>query len=614
MIQKHNILIGSILVITLCVYLQSLSFDFVNWDDDYYVINNLQVTNPTTENLVKFFIEGNTANYHPITMLSLTLNYVLGGENAFGYHLFNLIFHLINSLLLYIWVKKTWPKQDYLPFFVAGVFALHPMHVESVAWISSRKDVLFFCFYFLGLINYHQYCQQNKKKRLGLTLLFFILSGLSKPTAVIFPFHLLLVDYLLERKLSIRILTEKVPFGIVSVLIGLATIYVQTDAGAVSIETYSILERVQLASYAINSYVAKFLLPLDLSSFYPYPSIPFVGLVSLAPVLFLGFTGLCIWRWKAHRGVVFGMLFFLSSIALLVQLVTVGSTIISERYTYLAYVGLSIAVYFILEALFFSRIEKKEPVAISIGVVLLLFSLLSFNRAKVWENGETLWTDAINKFPEVAGSWGGRGVYYRLQKQYSKALQDLNQAVKLNPNEAMFYSNRGNIYFDLGRDEEAMYDYNNCIRLDSTDENAFANRGAIFGRKGQYTAALSDLSHALFLDPDFINAYMNRGIIYGQLNQHTQAKTDFKKCLYLEPDNDAIWNALAVEHQHLGEFDSSVVVLNQAIELNPMQGIYFFNRGISFRLLRNQALANTDFNRAQNLGIEVNPGYYQAIN
>lgn len=612
--QKHKKLLAGILIVTLFVYFQSLSFDFVNWDDDYYVINNLEVTNPTMENLVSFFTQGNTANYHPITMLSLAFNYALGGENAFGYHLFNLIFHVFNTALLYIWVRRIWPTREYLPLFIAGIFALHPMHVESVAWISSRKDVLFFCFYFLGLLSYQEFHKSSTRKYLIGALLFFIFSALSKPTAVIFPIHLLLMDYLQSREFSIKLILEKVPFFMVSVLIGLATVLVQTDAGAVNVDAYSVIERLQLASYALNMYVAKFIAPIHLSSFYPYPSRPFEILVSIAPIIFAAGLGGVLWKWRQNRNVVFGILFFLSSLALLVQLVTVGSTIISERYTYLAYIGLSLAIYFVLEDVAFKKLKTEKTLSFAFMFVLIGFSLVSFNRVKVWKNGETLWTDAIEKFPEVAGSWGGRGVYYRMEKKYSKALKDLNQAVTLNPNEAMFYSNRGNIFFDLGQDDNALFDYNNCIRLDSTDENAFANRGAIFGRRGQYDEAVQDLSRAIDLDPDFVNAYMNRGIIYSVLNQREQAKKDYQKCVELEPDNHGIWNAVAVEYQYLGSFDSSVMVLNTAIQLEPNEGIYYFNRGISYRLLGDQASANADFDYATTLGVQVDPGYYQPIN
>ncbi|MEP1490050.1 MAG: tetratricopeptide repeat protein [Algibacter sp.] len=611
---NHKILLSGILAITLLVYFQTFYFDFVNWDDDFYVINNLQVTNPSLENILLFFTQGNTANYHPVTMLSLTLNYVLGGENALGYHIFNLIFHLFNSILLYLWVKKLWPDKQLLPFLIAGVFALHPMHVESVAWISSRKDVLFFFFYFLGLLNYHTYIKCKKTKHLLITLLFFVLSALSKPTAVIFPIHLLLVDYLFERKFVFRLVLEKIPFILISILVGLATVYVQNDAGAVNIDAYSFIERIQLASYAINLYVVKFLFPISLSSFYPYPFRPFDTIVTLAPVFLLIIGGLTIWRLRANRNVVFSVFFFLISLILLVQLVTVGSTIISERYTYLAYIGLSLGLFFIVEHFFSKTIDFNDTKVFGMIVVLLIvFSLVSFNRIKVWKNGETLWTDAIKKFPEVAGSWGGRGVYYRLKKNYTKALSDLNQAVRLNPNEPMFYSNRGNIYFDLGKDSKALFDYNNCLRLDASDVNALANRGAIYGRKKAYDKAITDLNDAIKLKPDFVTAYMNRGIIHSQMNEHEKSKSDFRKCLEMEIENDEIWNALAVEHQHLGEFEASIIVLDTVIDLRPNIGVYYLNRGISFRLLGNQTSANLDFDQARKLGVEVNLGYYEPI-
>ena len=612
--QQHTIFLSLIVLLTFLVYFQTFSFDFVNWDDDYYVINNLQVTNPTIENLLLFFTEGNTANYHPLTMLSLTFNYWIGGEKAGGYHIFNLLFHLINTALLYTWIRKVWPDYNLLPLFVAGLFALHPMHVESVAWISSRKDVLFICFYLSGLLAYQEYIvRKEQNKYLWFALLFFVLSGLSKPTSVVFPIHLLLVDYLVSRDLKFQLIVEKIPFFTVSLLIGLATVLVQTDAGAVSIEAYSVIERIQLGSYALNLYLFKFFWPSELSSFYPYPQRPFELIVSLAPLLLAAITGVFIWKWRSNRPVVFGLLFFISSIILLIQLVTVGSTIISERYTYLPYIGLSIGVYFMLHSMVLEKMKTTNAVSIGVIVLLVVFSLLSYSRVKVWENGETLWTDAIQKFPQVAGSWGGRGVYYRLEKRYTEALKDLNMAVELNPNEAMFYSNRGNIYFDLGEDDLAFRDYNNCLILDSLDENAYANRGAIYGRKGQYNSAVQDLSKALEINQNFTNAYMNRGIIYSQMNQRMLAKADFKSCLLLEPEEHGVWNALAIEHQHLGEFDSSIVALNRAVELAPTQGVYYMNLGISYRMLRDQQNANSNFDRAKQYGIDVNPGYYQPI-
>lgn len=610
LIKNHKKILVGLIIVTLLAYFQVFFFDFVNWDDDYYVLNNLQVTNPNLKNVLLFFTEGNTANYHPITMVSLMSNYILGQDNAFGYHLVNILFHIFNIVLLYNWTKNTWPTKNYLPLFVAGIFALHPMHVESVAWISSRKDVLFFFFYFLGLLWYQKYLTTKSLKSYLIILLFFTFSALSKPTAVIFSIHLLLIDYLVKRTFTIRILLEKIPFILVAVAVGLATIYVQNDAGAVSVAGYSFLERIQLASYAINLYVVKFFAPIHLSSFYPYPLKPFGMLVMLAPMFFAMLFGVIIWFFRKNQNILFGFLFFLISLVLLVQFVTVGSTIISERYTYLAYVGLSITVFFVAEKVL--KLKQQTFFTI-ISCVLILLAFVSFNRAKVWKNGETLWTDAIEKYPQVAGSWGGRGTYYRSKKKYNKALLDFKKAIELNPNEHMFYSNRGNIYFDIGKDEEALKDYNNCLRLQKDDENALANRGAIYGRRKQYTNAIADLTNAIELKPDFVNAYMNRGIIYSQTNQRKKAKEDFKTCLTFQPQNDALWNALAIEHQYLGEFEASIIALNKAIKLKPKNGRYYFHRGISLRLLKRQKEAIKDFNKAKQLGVVVNKGYYTSI-
>ena len=399
----------------------------------------------------------------------------------------------------------------------------------------------------------------------------------------------------------------------VSILIGLATIWVQTDAGAVNVDAYSFVERIQLASYAVNLYVVKFFAPIHLSSFYPYPTRPFNLLVSISPLISIAVDGVLVWKWKQNRNVVFGFLFFLVSIALLVQLVTVGSTIISERYTYLAYVGLSIGVYFVLENIL-SKVVNFNSTLFRNGltICLIIITLIAYNRTKVWENGETLWSDAIIKFPEVAGSWGGRGVFYRLEKEYPKALNDFNQAIQLNPNEPMFYSNRGNIYFDLGKDVQALQDYEICLQLEPDNQNALANKGAILGKQGKYDQAISLITQAMETDPNFHTAYVNRAIIYSQMNQRVKAKKDFQTALKFQPFKHEVWNALAIEHQYLSEFDSSLIALDQAIELSP-EGVYFLNRGISLRLLKDQPGANLDFDQAQSLGVTVNPGYYQPV-
>lgn len=605
-----------LIAVTFLVYLPNLSHDFVNWDDDIYVTDNLLVQNPNAENLKTLATEPNVANYHPITMLSLAFNYAWSGLDASSYHLVNLLFHLINCWLVYAWMLLISKQNRITAGFVAAVFALHPMHVESVAWIAERKDVLFTCFYLLGLITYTRYVQKGLPiKSLLLVLLWFALSLLSKPAAVVFPLHLLLVDYFLRRSFSLKQLLEKAPFLIGSAVIGFVTVQIQDAEGAVNFDAFSAWQRIQLAAYALMMYVVKFVAPVDLSSFYPYPSRPFPAIYQLAPVVCLALLAVLGWAVRKNRTVAFGLGFFLVGVLLILQIVTVGSAIIADRYTYVPYLGLAFILGVAVERLSTKQSTQKyyKPALFGLSAACLLMAFGSFQRIKVWENGEKLWSDVIAKFPEEHGAWGGRGLYYRQKKQFDLAIKDLNQAIALNPNEARFFSNRGNIFFDLGRDEEALVDYNRCIALDATDKEAFANRGAIYGRKQRFDEGINDLSYALQLDADFFNAYMNRAVVYGMMNQHELAKADYNACLNLDPSNDQIWNALAIAYQHLRDFQGSIRPFDEAIRLNPGFGLYYVNRGISRKYLGQTQLAKQDFQTAQQLGQQVEARFLEGL-
>ena len=223
---------------------------------------------------------------------------------------------------------------------------------------------------------------------------------------------------------------------------------------------------------------------------------------------------------------------------------------------------------------------------------------------------------ALKKNPKMAEAHNNLG--YSLRKQgagnFDRSLSHYNRAIELNPQESRYFSNRGNIYFDLQQNDEALADYNHCIALNPRDKEAFANRGAIYGREGQWNQAINDLNQAIALDPDFFNAYMNRAVIHSMMEQRELAIRDYYRCLELEPDNDAIWNALAIEYQHLGDFEASVKALNTAITYNPQFGLYYVNRGISYKYLQRGDLARKDFDQARVLGATVDPQHYRELN
>ena len=274
--QKY--LLPGILLLTFIIYLPSLNNDFIiNWDDAGYIHENEPIKKINSENIKIIFTQFYKGNYHPLTTLFYAVEYSLVGESPFLYHLNNLVFHLLNVLLLYIFIKKISGKTI-VAAFCALFFGIHPMHVESVAWISERKDVLYTFFFFFSLIMYLKYLDNDSRKKwhYWLSIFLFILSLLSKSAAVSLPLVLLLIDYYYKRKLNIKtIIIEKIPYFILSIIFGLVAIASQNETGAIQNLTplYSIFDRFFIVSYATLIYLIKFFLPVKLSAMYAYPQL-----------------------------------------------------------------------------------------------------------------------------------------------------------------------------------------------------------------------------------------------------------------------------------------------------------------------------------------------------
>ena len=258
-----------ILLLTSMVYLPSLSNDFTNWDDQGYVLENKLLQDVSLEGLQEIIVTPIGANFHPVTMLSLALNYQISGLDPFSYHLFNLLLHLINTLLVFGFIYLLSEKKLEAAVIVALFFAIHPMHVESVAWIAERKDVLYTAFFMASLIYYVRFLDEGNQKAYWWAFVFFVLSLLSKPAAVVLPVVLILIDYLRNKNLlDTKLLVQKIPFFVLSLGMGWYTLRVQTDFGATAGEAiYSISEKVMFASHSIFIYLIKLFVPYGLSAF-----------------------------------------------------------------------------------------------------------------------------------------------------------------------------------------------------------------------------------------------------------------------------------------------------------------------------------------------------------
>jgi len=617
--RKLWIPLSGILLLTLLVYLPSISNELINtWDDGLYITENPFVKSLNAQNLKTIFTQQIASNYHPLTILSLAIDYQISGLSPEWYHIVNLIFHLLNTVLVFYFTFALFGyKHEYAAWVTAAIFALHPMHVESVAWISERKDVLFTAFFLLSLISYLKYIELNfPVKWYLLTALFFVLSVLSKPSAVVLPLVLPLIDYLKGRWFGVKMMLEKVALLPISIAIGLATVGIQSKDAMPEFARYSFLQHIQFASYSFLNYIVRFFAPFKLSALHPYPaltkgSLPLV--FQIAPFAAALFVSAVVWSAKKTRYLVFGVGFYLVNIVLVLQFVEVGRAIIAERYTYLPYLGLAIPLTAGISLFLQNRPQYKNLIWGATAVVLLFFSLLTFQRVKVWKNSETLWTDVIIKYPRSDVAYDNRGVYYRSIKQNDKAMQDYNKVIEINPQYPLTYNNRGNIYFDQMKDDLALADYNKALQLDPENVKALTNRAIIHVRGKRYEEAMRDFDSAIKLDPSFSSIYFNRGIHYDLLDQNELALKDFTKYLELDPKHDGIWNSKGVSKQKLGRYEESLQDFNKAIQINNTIPQYYLNRSYSYNAMGNKQAALSDAQKAQKMGLQVPADYLQGL-
>lgn len=609
--NPYNLYVAGALLATFIVYFHSIFNDFVlNWDDGGYIVLNPVVQALNWENIRIIFTTFDKGNYHPLTTLFYAVEYFFVGDRPMLYHINNLIIHLVNVYLVFVLVWRL--RQNILTAFIVSLFfGIHPMHVESVAWISERKDVMYTMFFLLSMLSFLSY-QQKGGKRLRsymLALLLFFLALMSKSAAVVLPVVLLLVDFYIKRRLSYKLIVEKLPFFAFSLLFGILAFLSQDEAGAIQDLTplFTMTERVMLASYALISYIGKMFVPISLSAMYPYPDRIAGALPAafyIAPFIAMLLFGVVIWSLKKGRAVFFGFMFFLVTIALVLQLIPVGGALMAERYTYVPYIGL-----FFIIGVFVETLKKysKDLYKIALAVIFigaLIFSYLSYQRVKVWEDGETLFTDVIRKNPNLPFAYNNRGFYYyRFLEDYDKALADFNKCIAIDKNYYRAYSNRGVLLYNINRFEEALSDFDRALALRPDNTDALRGRANTYSSLKMYEKAIPDYDAYLALKPGEAQIILWRGTALYQTGRHEKALQDFNKTIALEPDNDEAYYWRGLVYYHSGAMQRALKELNIAISLNDekdevysWRGLVYYNKG-----MLPEAIA--DFDKA----LELNP-------
>jgi tetratricopeptide (TPR) repeat protein len=545
----NRLLLLPLIIITVFIYFKSLDNQLINtWDDHGYISENPDVKTLhgdsvayTIKNTFTSYVLG---NYHPITMLSYCIEYSKYQLNPKPYHVTNLIIHILNSLLvfLFIWLLT---RQQWVAFITALLFAIHPMHVESVSWVSERKDVLYTFFTLASFCTYIYFLKDEKRKRLFyvLTLILFLLALLSKAMAVSAAIVFFAIDYFYDRKFNTKIILEKIPFIILALIFGIVAIGAQKSASALDgIVNYNFGDRILFSCYALMTYLWKVFVPINMSCYYNYPAKGANGMYpiaySIAPFIIAGLGFLVYKSMKYGKDVLFGFAFFLITIALVLQLLPVGDAIIADRFSYIPYIG----IFFIIARWFNNAMEGnypklrsfKTPLIAGFAIVVLVFSFLAQKRTMVWYDSISLWSDAIEKCDDAPKSFNNRAVTYFERKQYEQALLDFNKTIQLRDDYTDAHYNRGVIYFSLKQYDKAIDDYSVAIQQDPKFPKAINNRGNVYHLLGKYNEALADYNKALELDPKFGKVYCDRAGTYYTVQNFELALNDALKAQELQ--------------------------------------------------------------------------------
>jgi len=643
--------LGAILVLTFTVYLPSLDNGLTNWDDDRYVTTSL-LAHPGFRAVLTTPLEG---NYHPLTVWSLALNYRISGLHPASYHWLSLLLHLANTALVFLLVRMLSGGRLWTTVVTSLFFGIHPMHVESVAWVAERKDVLYAFFYLLGLIAYLRYLERPRLPWLGITLLAFVLSAASKPAAVVFPITLWTIDYFRRRPFNFSTVAEKLPFIAVSLAVGLLTLKAQRSVGAVAdAHAWGPVQQLLIASYGTLMYIVKLFIPVRLSALYPYPDIERNG---VPPQFYLAFVALAVllptvlYLCRRVRAVLFGLAFFFVNIALVLQFFTVGQAVMAERYTYLPYIGLFFALAWWLDEHPGPRLAGVPVRHLVAGTLLVLFPVCLFQtwtRCDVWQNAETLWNDTIQKHPEAVPPYSGRGlvkvsrgdlvgavadfsraielnpkyrdayvnraIAYAKMHEYQKSIADRRRAVDLeprNPGNYLEYGFMGEAFERMGRNDSAYVSFDRAIELNPGYADALNNRGVIKLWRGDLAGGTADFSRAIVVSKKHRGAYANRALAYARMGEYEKSIADSRRAIELEPGNPNSYleyGSMAAAFQRLGRNDSAYACFDRAITLNPSYFEGWNNRGV-IKVWRNDlAGAVSDFSRA----IELNSTYRDA--
>ncbi|MGD0815093.1 MAG: tetratricopeptide repeat protein [Verrucomicrobiota bacterium] len=555
---------------TFAVFGQTLTHGFVDIDDYTYVVKNPMVARGLThDGIIWAFTHVHSSNWHPLTWLSHMLDCQLCGLHPGGHHLTSVLLHTASAILLFL-VLRRMTEALWRSAFVAAMFAIHPLRVESVAWVAERKDVLSGLFFMLSIAAYVRYARLPWSfGRYGLVLLLFAMGLMCKPMLVTLPLVLLLLDYwplqrMETRKLS-RLVMEKLPLLALSAASCVVTLLAQNKA-LQSTESSSLPLRLANALTSCMVYLGQMIYPAGLAVFYPFPH---HGLpewkVALAGMLFAGITSAALWQRRKQPWLLMGWLWYLGMLLPVLGIVQVGDQSHADRYTYLPQIGLYVAVTWLVA----EWCANRAMLGFLMTGVAGLLMVCAWKQTAYWKDNETLWTHAL------ACTTGNSLAEYNLAYDFvekgrlDEAIGHCQKALDINPDNPDAHNTLGVALVKKGRVDEAIGHYQVALRLEPSNAKVHFNYGEALEKREKWDEAISQYRLALQCNPDYMEAHLNLANALRQQDRLDEAILHFQAALQIKPDSEKAHDNLGIVLLEKGDVDEAITHFQRALQINP---------------------------------------------
>jgi len=625
--KKYKYLIVIFLiVVSFIAFGRILGNDFINFDDNVYITENNYIKAGFTSETIKWaFSAVVSSNWHPLTLLSHALDWSLFGANAAGHHLMSLLWHIGSAILLFLFLIKTtgslWPGA-----FVAALFALHPLRVESVAWVAERKDVLSMFFGMATLYAYAYYVEKPQISKYFICLILFVLSLMSKPMLVTLPFVFLLLDYwplgrwqkalqpqlltvsndsglvkkrikqrgadstkdkivalpLMNRAKIIRsLLWEKLPFIFLALLSCIVTIWAQSKGGAVaSLDQLPLIDRMLNAIISYVQYLMKIFWPVNLAIFYPYRQFLPSGQVFGAVSIILAISITVIYAIKKAPFLFVGWFWYLGTLVPVIGLMQVGKQSIADRYTYFPSIGIAIMLVWSVVYLL-PKVKLRKVIIIPAAIILAALTFLTWQQCGYWKNSITLYNHVLQSTEDNYLAHNNLGTALSAEGENDDAIAHYREAIDINPSYVDAHYNLGVALAAQGKNEEAIAQYHAAIKINPNYVDAYYNLANLLMKQGNMEEVVDNYRQAVKINPNHFEAHCNLAEVFVKQNKIDQAIEHFREAVRITPDFAAL-NNLGVNLERQLKHEEAIYYYRQALLIEPKNPGIHFNLGVAF--------------------------------